>query len=77
MTKSFAAGLATQAAAGAKIMNTETALDGTVTIKIVDTVVSDALVTAVQVYAADATVTDSSLDTLAADSAGCLSSIRL
>ena len=68
MTKSFAVGLATQAAAGAKIMNTETALDGTVTIKIVETVVSDALVTAVQVYAADATVTDSSLDTLAADS---------
>ena len=58
MTKSFAVGLATQAAAGAKIMNTETALDGTVTIKIVETVVSDALVTAVQVYAADATITD-------------------
>ena len=68
MTKSFAAGLVAQAASGAKIMNTETALDGTVTIKVVETVVSDALVTAVQTYAADTTVTDTSLDTLAVDS---------
>ena len=68
MTKSFAVGLVAQAASGAKIMNTETALDGTVTIKVVETVVSDALVTAVQTYAADTTVTDTSLDTLAADS---------
>jgi hypothetical protein len=68
MTKSFAAGLVAQAASGAKIMNTETALDGTVTIKVVETVVSDALVTAVQTYAADTTVTDTSLDTIAGDS---------
>ena len=68
MTKSFAAGLVAQAASGAKIMNTETALDGTVTIKVVENVVSDALVTAVQTYAADTTVTDTSLDTLAGDS---------
>ena len=68
MTKSFATGLVAQAASGAKIMNTETASDGTVTVKVVETVVSEALVTAVQTYAADATITDTSLDDLAADS---------
>ena len=68
MTKSFAEGLVTQAATGQKIINTETAADGTVTFKIVETVVSSALVVAVQTYAALATITDSSLDALAADS---------
>ena len=65
MTKSFAEGLVTQAASGQKIMNTETAADGSVTFKVVDNVVSNALVAAVQTYTAIATITDTTLDTLA------------
>lgn len=67
MTKSFAEGLVVQAAAGNKIINSETAADGTVSFKIVETVVSEALVVAVQTYTALATVTDTSLDTLVTD----------
>ena len=69
MTKSFAEGLVTQAATGQKIINTETAADGTVSFKVVETVVSSALVVAVKAYAALATITDTSLDSLAEDSA--------
>jgi hypothetical protein len=68
MTKSFAEGLVAQAATGQQIISTETAADGTVSFKVVETVVSSALVVAVQTYTALATITDSSLDALAADS---------
>jgi hypothetical protein len=64
MTKSFAEGLVSQAASGQKIMNTETAADGTFTFKVVDNVVSNALVAALETYTALATITDTSLDTL-------------
>ena len=67
MTKSFAEGLVVQAAAGNKIINAETGADGTVSFKVVETVVSEALVVAVQAYTALATVTDTSLDTLVTD----------
>jgi hypothetical protein len=67
MTKSFAEGLASQAAAGNAIINTEVASDGTVSFKIVEAIVSDALVAAVQTYTSVATITDTSLDTLVAD----------
>ena len=67
MTKSFAEGLVVQAAAGNKIINAETGADGTVSFKVIETVVSEALVVAVQAYTALATVTDTSLDTLVTD----------
>ncbi len=67
MTKSFAEGLVTQAAAGNAIINNEVAADGSISFKIVEAIVSDALVVAVQTYTSIATITDTSLDTLVAD----------
>ena len=66
MTKSLAAGLVTQAASGKTIIDSATAQNGTVT-TLVDAVVADALVSAVQAYTADAAITDTSLDTLASE----------
>ena len=67
MTKSLAAGLVTQAASGKTIIDSATAQNGTVTFTLVDAVVADALVSAVQAYTADAAITDTSLDVLAAE----------
>ena len=67
MTKSLAEGLVTQAAAGKTIISSAAAQDGTVTITLVDAVVTDAIVSAVQAYTADAAITDTSLDTLASE----------
>ena len=67
MTKSLAAGLVTQAASGKTIIDSATAQNGTVTFTLVDAVVADALVSAVQAYTADAAITDTSLDTLASE----------
>ena len=67
MTKSLAEGLVTQAAAGKTIISSAAAQNGTVTITLVDAVVTDALVSAVQAYTADAAITDTSLDTLASE----------
>ena len=69
MTKSFAEGLVTQAAAGNAIINNEVAADGSISFKIVESIVSEALVAAVETYTSIATITDTSLDTLVADSA--------
>ena len=66
MTRSFAEGLVTQAATGQQIISTETAADGTVSFKLVEDVISSALVVAVQTYTALATITDTSLDQLVA-----------
>ena len=67
MTKSFAEGLVTQAATGQQIISQDVAADGSVSFKVVEAVVSEALVVAVQTYTAAATITDTSLDTLVAD----------
>ena len=67
MTKSLAAGLVNQAASGKTIIDSATAQNGTVTFTLVDAVVADALVSAVQAYTADAAITDTSLDVLAAE----------
>jgi hypothetical protein len=64
MTKSFAQGLVAQAAEGTAIINTEVASDGTVSFKIAESVIAEAMVVAVQTYTSIATVTDTSLDTL-------------
>ena len=67
MTKSFAQGLVAQAAEGNAIINTEVASDGTVSFKIAESVIAEAMVVAVQTYTSIATVTDTSLDTLVAN----------
>ena len=67
MTKSLAEGLVTQAAAGKTIISSAAAQNGTVTFTLVDAVVTDAFVSAVQAYTADAAITDTSLDTLASE----------
>ena len=67
MTKSLAEGLVTQAAAGKTIISSAAAQNGTVTFTLVDAVVADAIVSAVQAYTADAAITDTSLDTLASE----------